>query len=273
MPSIAESGLNQRTPTELTSTSAVPPTTFLRFSDLAMELRIKIWRYSFPSPQHLILSQYSFTRPLSSPFQNIPPTSFRADDNLPTAFVNRESRTETLKHYHALYQALYRYQSRTPSSDTQAEESKSNDDFPSGATDLLLPHVMYFNPKVDSLAFVYPEFVTGPSEIHAMFPLYNQEAARCLESIHEVKVYHVRLEESEFRHRIMNHGLFKMINCFKSLQRIVLILHPDEKAQAEDLLLHREWTNIRTEKYWTGQEKLEIVYGKEDPSGVFGEIK
>ncbi|KAF7940786.1 uncharacterized protein EAE97_006972 [Botrytis byssoidea] len=47
MPSIADSSLGQKTSTELTSTRAAPAT-FLRFSRLPIELRIKIWRHSFP---------------------------------------------------------------------------------------------------------------------------------------------------------------------------------------------------------------------------------
>ncbi|KAF5869290.1 uncharacterized protein Bfra_011098 [Botrytis fragariae] len=80
------------------------------------------------------------------------------------AFANRESRAETLKHYHVLYQAHHRSQATTSSSDTQAE---------AGETDLLLPHVIHFNPKFDYLTLIYSNFLTESSNIHAIFPLYD----------------------------------------------------------------------------------------------------
>ncbi|TEY30454.1 hypothetical protein BOTCAL_0871g00010 [Botryotinia calthae] len=126
----------------------------------------------------------------TSAITNIPPASFRPCDILPVASVNRESRAETLKHYLTLYQARYRYQNKTSSSDTQEEESRSNEEYLSGTTDLLLPHVMYFNQKIDCLTIVYPDRKVGSCDILAIFPLYNQEAARFLESIRKVKVYH-----------------------------------------------------------------------------------
>ncbi|KAM0305953.1 hypothetical protein ACHAO8_011015 [Botrytis cinerea] len=271
LPSIVDNGLIQGIPTELTGTSAVPATTFSRFSDLAPELRIKIWHHSFPL-QNLILGEFSFMKPQSSTFQNIPPASFCPYDILPVAFVNRESRAKTLKHYLTLYQARCSYQNKTSSSDTQAEEPRSNEEYLIGATDLLLPHVMYFNPKIDYLTIVYPDFKVGSCEILAIFPLYNQEAARFLGSIREVKVYHVRLESSRLRFKINMRALFDMLMCFKSLQHVDMIFQPGETYQI-DYTSRTNYLVKNMEKQWIESSNLDFAWGTEGDGGVYLEMR
>ncbi|KAF7896153.1 hypothetical protein EAF00_006168 [Botryotinia globosa] len=257
MPSIADSSLGHKTSTEFTSTRAAPSTTFLRFSHLPTELRIKIWRHSFPR-QHLILRRESFMKPQSSPFQATFPTCFRRPcDDVPMAFANRESRAEALKHYHVLYEAHYRI---------QAKVSKSGHDYYSGATDLLLPHAMYFNPKIDCIAIMYSDFLTEPSNIHSMFPIYDQKTARCIESIREVKVYHLTLKECRPSYLHKMNRLINMLECFKSLEHIKLIVHPDETVNADDLF-EKDYHNWFIKESWTGKAKLEFVWGKEDDGG------
>ncbi|TGO32227.1 hypothetical protein BHYA_0338g00090 [Botrytis hyacinthi] len=261
LPSIADSGLSQEASTELKITRAVPAKTFLRFSYLPIELRIKIWRHSFPR-QHLILRRESFMKPLSSPFQATFPTCFRRPcDDLPTAFANRESQAEALKHYHVLYQAHYRI---------RAKESESVHDYYSGATDLLSPHAVYFNPKIDCIALIYSDFLTESSEIHAMFPIYNQKTARCIESIREVKVYHVTLREDRLYYSHKMNRLINMLECFKSLEHIKLIVHPDETSNNTinfDSIIEKDHYNCSIKEMWTGKAKLEFIWGKEDDEG------
>lgn len=257
MPSIADSSLEQKTSTELTSTRAAPAATFLRFPRLPIELRIKIWRHSFPR-QHLILRRESFMKPRSFPFQATFPTCFRRPcDDLPMAFANRESRAEALKHYHVLYQAHYRI---------RAKECESVHDYYSGATDLLLPPAMYFNPKIDCIAVIYSDFLTKSSDIHAMFPKYDQKTARCIESIREVKVYNVTLREDRFYYLHKMNCLVNMLECFTSLERIMLFLFPDEtldKTINIDNLCEKDHYNWSIEDRWTGKVRLEFVWAKE----------
>ncbi|KAF7905093.1 uncharacterized protein EAF01_005614 [Botrytis porri] len=270
LPDIADSGLSQETSTDLTSTRAIPATTFLRFPHLFLELRNKIWRHSFPR-QNLMLGPWSFMKPKSFLFQDSNPPSFRACNNLPMAFANRESRAETLKHYHVIYQAHYRSQETTSSSDTQAEKSTSNDDYQSGATNLRLPHVMYFNLKVDCLSLVYPNFYTTSSEIQALFPLYDQKTVSCLERIRVVKIYHAKFEENRLGYYITMNGLPHILECFKSLQRVELILHPRFEGTTDDLL-DRDYVTNQIKNKWTGNAELKFVWGRENRNGVFCEI-
>lgn len=73
---------------------------FNQFPELPLELRRKIWRYAFPKPRilkNLSLDKYGCWR--REPF------SFHVSHPV-TLFINRESRTETLKSYRDLSTSL-----------------------------------------------------------------------------------------------------------------------------------------------------------------------
>ena len=80
---------------ETVTLSSEPLATFTLFPKLPIELRLKIWRASFPRGREV---NFAAVRPNASREDEV--TSMEDDSPLPaTLSVNRESRHETLKHY------------------------------------------------------------------------------------------------------------------------------------------------------------------------------
>lgn len=65
---------------------------FILFATLPPEIRLRIWKSAFPPGRAVCLNSVRIPIRTSPPFPSLPVT----------AYVNEESRTETLKHYHIL---------------------------------------------------------------------------------------------------------------------------------------------------------------------------
>ncbi|EMR88944.1 hypothetical protein BcDW1_2430 [Botrytis cinerea BcDW1] len=118
-------------------------TEFTLFPKLPIEIRRQIWRSTFESRKVSLQGGYVKVAPPDQPLPvnyplEQPPNDFFVYGppfpapicQIPAAFVNRESRKETLIHYVRLYQDLH---------------SPEND-----GTNLRYPGTIYFNPKIDT---------------------------------------------------------------------------------------------------------------------------
>ncbi|TGO15547.1 hypothetical protein BTUL_0039g00640 [Botrytis tulipae] len=165
----------------------VPPvlTEFTLFPNLPLEIRRQIWRSTFESrkvglqsgavgmtpPNQPRPPNYPFELPAKDHFLYGPP--FPAPINhLPVAFVNRESRVETLSHYVRLFQDLH---------------SSEKD-----GTDLKYPATIYFNPTLD-----VPKIFANKTQYafnkmnlacQRLFPSYDSRAVEMLKSVRTVEL-------------------------------------------------------------------------------------
>lgn len=71
---------------------------FSIFPNLPLEIRLKIWRITFPPPRYYILSVHCY--PTAEISRNLSKLSSYEKQSVPVSLsINRESRAETLKHY------------------------------------------------------------------------------------------------------------------------------------------------------------------------------
>ncbi|TGO49288.1 hypothetical protein BCON_0214g00030 [Botryotinia convoluta] len=176
--------------------TTVPPqlTEFTLFPKLPLEIRIKIWRSSFESrkvslqggclgrapPNQPLPFNYPFEQPAKDFFVYGPP--FPAPiRQLPVAFVNRESRTETLLHYVRLHQDLH-----SPDKD---------------GTNLKYPATIYFNPNLD-IPLIYANktqyaFNKMSVSCKRLFPSYDPRAVEILKSVRTIDIWFMGFSESD----------------------------------------------------------------------------
>ncbi|TGO67747.1 hypothetical protein BOTNAR_0036g00230 [Botryotinia narcissicola] len=175
------------------SQTIVSPTEFTLFPNLPLEVRRQIWRSSFETGRKVELRDgYIRTTPRGEYLPYDAPYEQRSRDRLvcmqhkispishvPVAFVNRESRTETLRHYMRLYQDLHA---------------------PEHGPNLRYPCTIYFNPKIDIPLF----FANKPQHmfdrinlsLERLFPSYDTLAAEAMKSIRHVEIEFAGLYES-----------------------------------------------------------------------------
>ncbi|TGO32228.1 hypothetical protein BHYA_0338g00100 [Botrytis hyacinthi] len=161
-------------------------TDFSLFPQLPLEIRRQIWRSTFESRKVCLQSgsvcmappnqprppNYPFERPAKDYFIYGPPFP-AAIDHLPVAFVNRESRAETLSHYVRLFQDLH-----SPEKD---------------GTNLKYPATIYFNPTLD-----VPKIFANKTQYafnkmnlacQRLFPSYDPRAVEILKSVRTVEFW------------------------------------------------------------------------------------
>lgn len=206
----------------------VPPklTKFTLFPMLPLEVRRQIWRSSFELDRKVELRWgYIRTTPRGEYLPYDEPDEQRSRDRLvckqlkfppvkrvPVAFVNRESRAETLRHYVRLYQ------------DVHAPEHGPN---------LRYPCTIYFNPRIDIPVF----FANKPQHkfdrinlsLERLFPSYDTLAAEAMKSIRHVEVEFAGSYES-------NRDSYDLDSCrdalsmFENLESVSILstnMHPN----------------------------------------------
>ncbi|KAM3074800.1 hypothetical protein ACMFMG_008214 [Clarireedia jacksonii] len=181
--------------------------TFDRFGVLPGELRCKIWRCSFHGRQVNIREGVArYSRELLS-------TSFisrrwpASGEQLPvTAFVNQESRAETLRHYCRLYQNF-------------AENTYWRQNH-----DLAIPRTIYFNPDLDTLFFTRAALHGDHHDLNnyldKLFADHDQCRLKCKTQIKEIEFYSSMQEMVWF-----NIPIATKLFMFPNLERIVLVRH------------------------------------------------
>ncbi|KAF7882779.1 uncharacterized protein EAF02_006142 [Botrytis sinoallii] len=168
-----------------TQTTGPPKLTeFTPFPRLPLEVQRQIWRSSFePTKVELRCGvvrtiprgQYV---PYDYPYEQrsrdrlicmqhkTPPTS-----RIPIAFVNRESRAETLRHYVRLYQDLHT---------------------PEHGPNLVYPCTLYFNPEIDTPIFSANKTQYTFDKIHLslerLFPAHDPVAVETMKSIRKIEI-------------------------------------------------------------------------------------
>jgi hypothetical protein len=197
----------------LQSTSAV---TFDQFDLLPGELRCKIWRYSFPRRQVNIregVARYSRQTHDSTFISRRWPIS---GEQLPVAaFVNQESRAETLRHYCRLHQYFdensYWRQNR----------------------DLAIPRTIYFNPKLDTFFFTRAALDGNteqlPEYVDKLFADHGECRFKCKSQIKKLEFYSSMQEMVWFNIYIAENLLM-----FPNLERIVLVRHSTTGREHDD---------------------------------------
>ncbi|KAJ8067618.1 hypothetical protein OCU04_003228 [Sclerotinia nivalis] len=135
--------------------------TFPYFNDFPVEIRLKIWRNSF-TPRMIYLREDVQDPADEDRFVDRPCRKARSSLP-PTAFVNRESREETLKHYCRLFQPL-----ATPSQFfSPATVGIPKSLFPAShlvgqpSTSISNCNIIYWHPKIDNF-FVTMEALCDP---------------------------------------------------------------------------------------------------------------
>lgn len=119
-----------------------PLQSFPCFSNLPVELRLKIWRYCQPGPRLVIFSKYARYSKHDSKESPAPPA--------PTIlFVNRESREETLKEYCLIHPQFHSFTAFNANRDT-----------------LLLCHSIW--PKVQYGFFILKPYAGAEFEIRSL---------------------------------------------------------------------------------------------------------
>ncbi|PQE24013.1 cyclin-like f-box protein [Rutstroemia sp. NJR-2017a WRK4] len=183
------------------------PATFDQFGLLPGELRCKIWRYSFPRRQVNIRegiarsSRETYTTTFISRRWPI------SGEQLPVAaFVNQESRAETLRHYCRLYQYF----------DENSYWRQNHD--------LAIPRTIYFNPKLDTLFFTRAA-LGGNNEqlidyVDKLFAAHGQCRLKCKSQVRKIEFYS-SMQEMVWFNILIAAKLF----TFPNLERIVLVRH------------------------------------------------
>ncbi|KAI9643156.1 hypothetical protein NHQ30_008892 [Ciborinia camelliae] len=231
--------LSPYTSTKIPPTGAVPATTFYRFPMLPIELRLKIWRNCMQQqnldivklfwPPQVEISGDSIATPCKSSRWT------RPDEQLPIAFVNRESRGEILRHYYTLYKPHYRdYVRSFIYTIFWDDESLKN-----GGTDVLLPYVIYFNPKVDSISIPFASFWTHGSlrrYLSSFFPHSNPEIVKCVKEVLEVEMFMFKLKDKcdDRLPRLIRRNFLTLVQIFPNLRRITLVSGSNEADEFEE---------------------------------------
>ncbi|KAM0133987.1 hypothetical protein ACHAP3_005703 [Botrytis cinerea] len=160
-------------------------TEFTLFPKLPIEIRRQIWRSTFESRKVSLQGGYVKVAPPDQPLPvnyplEQPPNDFFVYGppfpapicQIPAAFVNRESRKETLIHYVRLYQDLH---------------SPEND-----GTNLRYPGTIYFNPKIDT-PLIYAnktQYAYNKMSLSCqrLLPSYNSKAVEIMKSVRRVDI-------------------------------------------------------------------------------------
>ncbi|KAF5869291.1 uncharacterized protein Bfra_011099 [Botrytis fragariae] len=218
-----------------TQTTGPPELTeFTLFPKLPLEVQRNIWRSSFESRKVELRCGYVRPTPLNQPLPfnypfeqlgrdqlvckqlKIPPIS-----KVPVAFVNRESRAETLRHYVRLYQDLHS---------------------PEHGTNLRYPCTIYFNPKIDTPIFYgnKPQYAFDKISLslERLFPSYDPLAVKVMRSIRNVEI--------EFAGSfISNQDSYDLDGCrdalamFENLETVLMLstnTHPDPSFDIQAFL-------------------------------------
>ncbi|KAJ8067619.1 hypothetical protein OCU04_003229 [Sclerotinia nivalis] len=221
---------------------------FHPFRRLPLELRLKIWRISFESravnlrEEFMVHRQY-YGRPsyFEPSYEFLPrPSRLTGRKHLPTtAFINQESRNETLHHYIRLFQNVWRLFTTEPA----------------------LPNTIHFNPDVDTfflVSYYFPRlWSTSPGEyIDTLFPPYSPAAMSCINKIRSLEIYVVRNKRRQRDLSLQETETLKALLKFTNLQQIVLVLprntrpwlHTELIAQMQDVFDLRycpDWMKVQ----------------------------
>ncbi|KAF7946578.1 hypothetical protein EAE96_009573 [Botrytis aclada] len=198
----------------------LPPllTEFPLFPELPLEIRNQIWRSSFegrkvelragrirPTPHNQPLHpNYPFEQygpdQLICKQLKIPPTSI-----IPVAFVNRESRAETLRHYVRLYQDVH---------------------YPEHGPNLRYPCTIYFNPQIDLPLFYAnkPQYMFDKItlSLERLFPSHDALAVEAMKSIRKLEM----VFEGSFashQHSYDMDGCRDALAMFENLESVLMI--------------------------------------------------
>ncbi|TGO25083.1 hypothetical protein BPAE_0088g00350 [Botrytis paeoniae] len=176
--------------------TTVPPqlTEFTLFPKLPLEIRRQIWRSSFESrnvslqggsvsrapPNQPLPFNYPFEQPAKDFWVYGPPFPGPIHQ-LPVAFVNRESRAETLLHYVRLHQDLH-----SPAKD---------------GTNLEYPATIYFNPSLD-IPMIFANktqyaFNKMSLSCQRLLPSYDPRAVELLKSVRTIDIWFMGFMESD----------------------------------------------------------------------------
>ncbi|KAJ8067620.1 hypothetical protein OCU04_003230 [Sclerotinia nivalis] len=214
-----------RSSTAVSAQHSGPATEFILFPKLPAEVRLKIWRASFV-PRYVKIQDGVVEE---APLNNIYPVGYPMERfvskctikpivALPIAFVNQESREETLKHYIRLYQDLH-----TPHHD---------------GTDLKLPNTIYFNSKLDTpIIFVSSIHLDFADRQHLylprLFPAYNSRAIESMNNVRYVEICYLASSYSKF-YSFRSYHCAKALMRFKNLEHIILSADSTPPAEMQD---------------------------------------
>ncbi|KAA8574597.1 hypothetical protein EYC84_006039 [Monilinia fructicola] len=216
----------------------VPALTFQSFGKLSPEIRLKIWRASFEQ-RKLNLREEVLVKVKDScridicfygrPYAHVPfANRLVGIKHLPvTAFVDKQSRKETLKHYFRIFRTVEPYSEMDPG----------------------VANTIYFNPDMDTfflVSYVFPRlwFLNPVKYLDTMFPPHDAVAMDIMNRIRCIEIYVLRYEYPETGLLVFETSILMALFKFAGLQQIVLVLPPDTEswihtelvAQMEDIV-------------------------------------
>jgi hypothetical protein len=192
-----------------TSSHANVPTTPTCFSDLPSEIRCQIWRASFPRRRVNIREGTNIRLGDTVGFSSKRVRTLTAPHPV-AAFVNQESRAETLRFYCRLYQQF----------DSHEDEKDERD--------LSIPNTIYINPRLDTLFLtmaaltIWKDFETDlvNDYLDKLFLDHRTCNPRCIEAVEELEIYCCNQEVWWYYVFV-----FVKFQIFTNLKRLILVRH------------------------------------------------